>query len=72
MVSPRSFSSACQGQTIDRKGNVGVCPRSIRNVLYTIRSTVKNTTNPKLCAFVRRDKTCLKKKKPKNKENSKD
>jgi hypothetical protein len=29
----------------------------------------KEYYNPKLCAFVRRDKSCLKKKKPKNKEN---
>ena len=32
----------------------------------------KEYYNPKLCAFVRRDKTCLKKKKPKNKENTKE
>lgn len=32
----------------------------------------KEYYNPKLCAFVRRDKACLKKKKPKAKEISKD
>jgi hypothetical protein len=32
----------------------------------------KEYYNPKLCAFVRRDKACLKKKKPKSKESSKD
>jgi hypothetical protein len=30
----------------------------------------KEYYNPKLCAFVRKDKTCLKKKKPKNRENA--
>ncbi len=30
----------------------------------------KEYYNPKLCAFVRKDKTCLKKKKPKNKKSS--
>ena len=30
----------------------------------------KEYYNPKLCAFVRKDKTCLKKKKPKNRENT--
>lgn len=32
----------------------------------------KEYYNPKLCAFVRRDKACLKKKKPKTKEVDKD
>ncbi len=31
----------------------------------------KEYYNPKLCAFVRKDKACLKKKKPKAKENVK-
>lgn len=30
----------------------------------------KEYYNPKLCAFVRKDKNCLKKKKPKNKTTS--
>jgi hypothetical protein len=32
----------------------------------------KEYYNPKLCAFARRDKACLKKKKPKTKETAKD
>ena len=32
----------------------------------------KEYYNPKLCAFVRADKTCRKKKKPKNKDASND
>jgi hypothetical protein len=30
----------------------------------------KEYYNPKICAFVRKDKTCLKKKKPKNKDTA--
>jgi hypothetical protein len=32
----------------------------------------KEYYNPKICAFVRRDKACLKKKKPKTKETAKE
>jgi hypothetical protein len=32
----------------------------------------KEYYNPKICAFVRKDKTCLKKKKPKTKEKEKE
>jgi hypothetical protein len=56
-------------QTRSSKGILSMSEKHPECPLYNPLNC-KEYYNPKLCAFVRKDKTCLKKKKPKNKTTS--
>jgi hypothetical protein len=56
-------------EAIEYEGNARMSEKNPECPLYNPLNC-KEYYNPKLCAFVRKDKTCLKKKKPKSRENA--
>jgi hypothetical protein len=59
------------GETRSAKGKASMSEKNPECPLYNPLNC-KEYYNPKLCAFVRKDKNCLKKKKPRNKDNTRE